>query len=167
VLVEGTRIIDRVADALRPAVDELLIVANHAGAPTWLPGVQVVEDRYPFRASLVGIHAALSAAGRTTVVAGWDMPFVPPGLARHLVALATPEWDAVIPIGPSGPEACFAVYGPALLPVIERALTEKRLSLRGFAREIPRVCWVPVDDVARFGDPTRIFTNVNSAADLP
>jgi molybdopterin-guanine dinucleotide biosynthesis protein A len=58
---------------------------------------------------------------------------------------------------------------PTVMPAVEAALAARRLSLRGFAREIPRVCWVPLDDVARFGgaDPTRIFTNVNSAADLP
>jgi molybdopterin-guanine dinucleotide biosynthesis protein A len=152
---------------VRPATDELLLVANHADAATWLPGARVVADRYPFRASLVGIHAALSASERTTVVAGWDMPYVPPGLVQHLVGLAAPEWDAVIPIGPSGPEPCLAVYAPAAIAVIEAALAERRLSLRGFAREIPHVCWVPIDNVARFGEPARIFTNVNSAADLP
>ena len=43
-VVEGARIIDRVAAALREATDELLLVANDPGAAAWLPGVRTVAD---------------------------------------------------------------------------------------------------------------------------
>src|SRR5450759_1437842 len=39
-LVEGARIIDRVATALREASDDLLLVANDPSASEWLPGVR-------------------------------------------------------------------------------------------------------------------------------
>ena len=42
--VGGRRIIDRVAEALREATDDLLIVSNDPAASAWLPGVRAVPD---------------------------------------------------------------------------------------------------------------------------
>ena len=58
--VDGRRIIDRVADALSNATDDLLLVANHADAASWLPGVPVQHDLVPGTGGLGGIHAALT-----------------------------------------------------------------------------------------------------------
>ena len=97
-LVEGTRIIDRVAAALRGVADELLLIANDPAADTWLPGVRTAADVRRGDGALGGLHAALShAGGHAVLVVAWDMPFASEGLLRALRAAGEQGYDAVVP----------------------------------------------------------------------
>ncbi len=162
----GIRLIDRVAAAIRPVVDDLLLVANQPDASAWLADARVVRDVYPTRASLVGIHAALSHAPGDVVVLGWDMPFVPTALLRFLAAQREGVVQAVVPDGPGGPEPCAAVYTQAALPIIVALIEAGTFRVSALVDTLARVERVGVDVVARFGDPARIFTNVNTPAQL-
>ncbi|MEO6446470.1 MAG: NTP transferase domain-containing protein, partial [Gemmatimonadaceae bacterium] len=53
--VGGVRIIDRVAEALTRSCDDLLLIANDAGAAGWLPGVRIAGDVRPGEGSLGGL----------------------------------------------------------------------------------------------------------------
>ncbi|MCC7322658.1 MAG: molybdenum cofactor guanylyltransferase, partial [Gemmatimonadaceae bacterium] len=123
-LVGGRRIIDRVADALRDATDELLVVANDARAPDWLPGVRVAGDLRPGEGSLGGLHAALAHARGAVIVVAWDMPFVSTALLRRLRALGESGFDAALPESGSkrGVEPMCAWYAPPCLDAITAAL---------------------------------------------
>src|ERR1051325_8095541 len=78
----GRRIIERVLDALRPVVEDVLIVTNTPALYGFL-GVPMVPDVYPDHGSLGGIFSGLSAAaGGAGFTAGCDMPFLQPDLAR-------------------------------------------------------------------------------------
>jgi molybdopterin-guanine dinucleotide biosynthesis protein A len=159
------RIIDRVASALSVVTAESILVANAADATSWLPDVRVVADARPERGSLIGIHTALVTAGDDVLVVAWDMPFVSPDLLRHLVD-ASRAASAVIPMGPRGPEPFCAVYTRAVLPIVEDAIARHELKLIALIERIPRSVILPLSDVARFGDPARLFYNVNTAEDL-
>jgi molybdopterin-guanine dinucleotide biosynthesis protein A len=164
--VNGVRIIDRVADALRPATDSLLLVANDPAAPTWLPSVSTTSDVRPGLGSLGGIHTALVRAGRPVLVVAWDMPFVPTGLLAALRA-AGDDVDAVVPESgsPRGVEPLCAFYTPACVEPIERRLDAGDLRVIGFFEDV-RLARLPAETVARFGDPARMFMNVNTPDDL-
>jgi molybdopterin-guanine dinucleotide biosynthesis protein A len=164
--VGGARIIDRVADALRPATDALLLVANDPAAPTWLPDVPVATDVRLGLGSLGGIHAALVRAGQPVLVVAWDMPFVPTGLLAALRA-AGDDADAVVPESgsPRGLEPLCAYYTPACVEPIERRLDVGDLRVVGFFEDV-RLARLPAETVARFGDPARMFMNVNTPDDL-
>src|SRR2546428_5032684 len=56
----GRRIIERVVDAVKPAVDDLLIVTNTPELYTFL-GLPTVPDIYPDHGSLGGIYSGLLA----------------------------------------------------------------------------------------------------------
>ncbi|MDE3128183.1 MAG: molybdenum cofactor guanylyltransferase, partial [Gemmatimonadota bacterium] len=122
--VAGTRIVDRVAGALRGAASELLLVANDPAAGGWLPGVPAIADTRPGGGGLSGVHAALAHAGRPVIVVAWDMPFVSSGLLRALWArcdtagawACCPESDS-----PMGIEPFCACYAPACLAPLEAA----------------------------------------------
>ncbi|MBK8056366.1 MAG: molybdopterin-guanine dinucleotide biosynthesis protein MobB [Gemmatimonadetes bacterium] len=120
----GRRIIDRVADALRDATDEPLVVANDARAPDWLPGVRVAGDLRPGEGSLGGLHAALAHARGAVIVVAWDMPFVSTALLRRLRALGESGFDAALPESGSkrGVEPMCAWYAPPCLDAITAAL---------------------------------------------
>lgn len=164
-MVGGERIIDRVARALRPVTDRLLVISGDANASRWLPDATVAGDVLPGRASLVGIHSALSRAGGDVIVVAWDMPFVPSSLLEELAARLKPGVTAVIPFGPGGPEPVCAAYAASALPHVERVARSLTLQLSAFVHELPDVVRIPRVEVARFGDPGVIFFNVNSPDD--
>src|SRR5690348_10659640 len=70
------RIIDRVCDALRSAVDELLLITNDVAVREAMPNLRTFGDVRDDRGSLVGLHSALVHGGEAILVAAWDMPFL-------------------------------------------------------------------------------------------
>ena len=165
--VDGVRIIDRVAAALRETTDELLLVANDPDAASWLPGVRVASDPRPASGSLGGIYAAIMRASTPVLVVAWDMPFVPPGLLQALRALGEQGFDVAVPCGDAahGLEPLCAYYTPACLTAIEHRLDEGDLRAISFYRDV-RVAQLDAEAVARFGDPVRTFLNINTPDDL-
>jgi len=165
--VGGVRIIDRVARALSSAADALLLVANAPDADRWLPGVRRCGDVRPGLGSLGGVHAALSHANGAVLVVAWDMPFVSPGLLAALRTLGESGYDAAVPESDSrrGVEPMCAWYAPPCLPAIERALDRDDRRVIGFFDEV-RVARLGAAAVRAFGDPERLFLNVNAPDDL-
>jgi molybdopterin-guanine dinucleotide biosynthesis protein A len=165
--VDGVRIVDRVAAALRGASDALLVVANDPSAADWLPGVPLVADLRPGLGTLGGIHTAVSVAGRPVLVVAWDMPFVPAALLSALRHLGEQGFDAAVPDSdsPRGLEPLCAYYTPACIAPIERRLDAGDRRVVGFFDDV-RLARLGAQEVRRFGDPARMFLNVNSPEDL-
>jgi len=169
-VVDGLRIIDRVAAALRVASDELLLVANDPNARSWLPGVRTVADVRRGEGALGGLHAALAHAnGDAVLVVAWDMPWASEGLLRALRAAGERGFEACVPeSGTSGRgvEPLCAWYAPSCLAAIERRLDEGDRRVVSFFQDV-KVARLSAAEVSQWGDPARIFFNVNSPADLP
>lgn len=167
--VGGERIIDRVATALRGATDELLLIANADGAASWLPGVRVAADVRPGEGALGGLHAALTHARGDIVLVAWDMPFVSAALLAALRARgARDAADAVLPESDGsrrGVEPLCAWYSSRCLPAITAALDAGDRRVIAF-HDTVRTVRFGLDDVRAFGDPARLFVNVNTPAEL-
>ncbi len=125
----------------------------------------VAADVLPGRASLVGIHSALSRAGGNVIVIAWDMPFVPVALLEELATRLQRGGTAVIPSGLRGPEPVCAAYAASALPHLERLVRSDALKLSALVDELPNVVRIPRAEVAKFGNPGVIFFNVNSPED--
>ena len=165
--VGGRRLIDRALDALRPATSAQIVVAKDVLLlERVLPGLRVVGDSSPDRASLVGIHTALAATGGAVLVVAWDMPFVPGALLRALRAAGERDHAAAVPEGPRGVEPLCAYYPAAALDVVSRQLECGDLRLGALVDALPAVTVLPACEVERYGPLHRIFTNVNTPADL-
>lgn len=164
--VAGRRVIDRVAGVLAATTDDLLLIANDPAAAAWLPGVRVAADVRPGCGSLGGIHAALVHAGGAVLVVAWDMPFVPAPLLSELRRLGAGA-DVAVPESGSrrGVEPLCAYYGPACVAPIERRLDADDRRVIGFYDDV-RVARLEADEVQRYGDPARLFMNVNSPDEL-
>jgi molybdopterin-guanine dinucleotide biosynthesis protein A len=160
----GRRIIERVLDAVRPVVDDVLIVTNTPELYGFL-GVPMVADAYPEHGSLGGIFTGLAAAsGDAAFTVACDMPFLHRDVARLLVDRAG-EGDVVIPRVGEQLETLHAVYGKACLPAIEARLRAGRLKIVGFFPDV-RVVEVPEAEVARHRAPDVVFMNVNTPEEL-
>src|SRR5581483_9608517 len=125
--VDGQRLVDRAAAALRAVADPVLEVGPGFSA---LPAVR--EDppgTGPLAAVATGA-AALRAAGHDgpVIVLAVDMPFVTVELLRLLASRAGPA-TAVPPDG-GHPQVLCARYGPDALAAVDRLLATGGVSLR-------------------------------------
>lgn len=146
---------------------EIVIITSAPGAESWLPKVRVIPDAWRGQGSLVGIHAGLTYARNPILLVAWDMPFVTRALFELLIERSTDAGCATVPESAPGTREPFcAVYTPACLPVIEAQLAADDLRLSHMLDRLPTLEIVSADDVARVGNPRRLFFNVNSAEDL-
>ena len=164
--VGGVRVIDRVATALRSVASELLVVSNAPGAESWLEGARVAGDVRGGRGSLVGIHAAISHARGPVIVVAWDMPFISSELLTVIRERGETAAHAVIPVTKTGIEPCCAWYSPAALPAIDGMLDAGEYRLGALIDRLPSVDVMTPAEIARVGDPRRLFFNINAPADL-
>jgi len=160
----GRRIIERVLAALRPVVDDVLIVTNTPELYAFLE-LPMVADVYPNHGSLGGIYSGLeAAAGQAALTVACDMPFLRPEIVE-LVARRSGEGDVVIPRVGDQLETLHAAYGKACLPHMEARLISGRLKITGFFPSV-RVVEIAEEEIARFCDPRLVFMNVNTPDDL-
>jgi molybdopterin-guanine dinucleotide biosynthesis protein A len=166
--VGDSRMIDRVAGALRPQIDELLIVTDSPDAATWLPNARIVRDALIGGGAAAGVHAALSATRGPVLAVAWDMPFVTRELCAALVARAAAgDADAVVPQSPTAKllEPMCAWYAPVCADAIAAGWDAGDRSLHGMLARV-RTVVLPLHVVERAGDPDRLFLNVNTQAEL-
>jgi molybdopterin-guanine dinucleotide biosynthesis protein A len=165
--IHGRRILDHLVDAFVEALGGLpLLVANVPEAPGWQPELRVVTDRRPGFGSLGGLYTAVLEAPAPVVCVAWDMPFVPAALIREL-GEGLSGVDVSIPAsgGRRGVEPLCAGYGPATGPAMAEALDRGDLRAIAFHGAV-RVRILSESEVRQFGDPDRLFFNVNTADDL-
>jgi molybdopterin-guanine dinucleotide biosynthesis protein A len=168
--VAGQRVVDRVIAALRDALDdqEVVCIANDAAIAAAI-GLPHRGDLLVGIGALGGVHAGLLWARerhcRGILGAGCDMPFLDPALLRALLDRAG-EADAVLPAstGRRGVEPLCAWYGTPCIPAIEAAVAAGDTRMIGF-HDAVRVVLLPLHEVRTFGDPARLFMNLNTPAD--
>jgi molybdopterin-guanine dinucleotide biosynthesis protein A len=151
---------------LRVVTTDLILISNAPNAASWIPGVTVAADVRPERGSLVALHTALTRANDRVLVVAWDMPFVTVELLRALQRRLSPDSFAAVPHGRHGPEPFCAAYAPTCLPFLDAALDAGELQVSAWLARLPVVDRLSIEEVSRFGDPDRLFFNVNAPADL-
>jgi len=165
--VGGQRILDRLVASFEQALGTLpLLVANAPDAASWRADLRVTADLRPGAGSLGGLLTAVLAAPAPVVCVAWDMPFVPAALIAALAA-GLAGGDVCIPEsgGRRGVEPLCAGYGPATGPAMAAALDRGDLRAIAF-HDAVRVTRLPESVVRQFGEPERLFFNVNTADDL-
>ena len=159
--IDGVRMIERVARALRPVTERIVVVSSIEGAGDWLAGADFVTDEQPGSGPMGGIASALRATGGDVLVVAWDSNSVRTAL---LVPLVTAEIgnDAVVWRLPSGIEPLIALYRQSALPTIDAALArgERR------ARDIVSLLRVRTLTELPVGCSVESFFSVNTPDDL-
>lgn len=165
--VGGRRILDRLVDTFVEAFGRRpLLVANSPEAGEWNRDLRVVPDVRSGGGTLGGLHTAVVMAPAPVVCVAWDMPFVPAALLVALGGHLT-DYDVAVPAsgGPRGVEPLCAGYGPLAGPAMAAALDRGDLRAIAFHGSI-RVRVLSDLEVRQFGDPERMFFNVNTSDDL-
>ena len=163
----GTPLVERVWQRVAGLADT---VAAVGGTPDVAHlGMAVVPDRYPGADSMGGIATALGYAAEQlgdawVLVLACDMPFLEPGLIRHLASLREGQ-DVVVPRVEAGYEPLCALYRTTCLPVFQESIWNGQLRIRSVYGRV-RTREVAEDELRRCDPELRSFINMNRPADL-
>lgn len=163
-LFAGQRMIDYVIGKLQPVFDDILVVTND---PHLYQGVKarVITDWYPRRGPLSGIHAGLmAAAAEKSLVLACDMPFFSLELAQFMLSTID-NWQAVVPVHNDRLQSLSAVYDRSAAAAAEQLIKEGQSKLRILFERI-NFQVLTEESIIPFGNPERLFTNVNTRDSL-
>jgi molybdopterin-guanine dinucleotide biosynthesis protein A len=111
------------------------------------------------------LGGAAAYPGRPLLVLACDLPQVPAGLLAELAGSEAADW--VVPRWEGGLEPLCAFYGPAALAALAARVREGRFALHDLASEEGlAVRYLEGEALRRFGDPEKIFFNLNTPGDL-
>lgn len=128
---------------------------------------RVVEDVYPNRGPLGGIHAALSTSSTDlNLMLAVDLPFVGADFLQYLLARARESTAIVtLPRAAGGLQPLCAVYRRPFAEIAEEALRNGRNKIDSlFAKA--GTCVIEDDELVRFGFSPEMFRNLNTPDDL-
>jgi len=127
-------------------------------------GVVVHPDLLADAGALGAILTGLAALGEGFgLFLAVDLPLVPVALLHHLLAGAKGQ-DAVVPVTATGPEPLCAVYACSAATAIRARIDRGDFKMTSFWPDV-RVLRVEGEELRRYGDPDRLFLNVNSPED--
>jgi len=163
VRVTEYKMLEGIIQVLRPEFAEIILSANDDCYAAF--GLKTVQDSYKNRGPLSGIHAGLKASGFfTNFFAACDMPFTDVRLARYMAEIV-PGFDAVVPKIGEYYQPLFAVYTRNCLQAIEKQLKAGRNKITSFFGDV-RIRFISIDEITKFGEPEKLFFNVNTPVDL-
>jgi molybdopterin-guanine dinucleotide biosynthesis protein A len=120
--IGGRTILDRLVESLQSSFPEIMLVTRQ---PELYSGYsfRAVQDIYPDRSSLTGIHAGLvSAKAEFAFMVPCDTPFLQAALIRLLLDELEPGLDVVVPFFGGHYQPLCAIYSKRCIPVIEDQL---------------------------------------------
>ncbi len=146
-------------------------IAVADGGRGLVPGVPSLPDG-PGRGPAAGVLGAAAAyPERALMVLACDLPEVPEVLLTALVIAGRMakggEADWAVPRWGGRLEPLCAIYGPAALAALARRAAAGRFALHELADEPGlRIAYLDDEDLEGFGDPARIFLNLNTPDDV-
>lgn len=167
--IGGVRIADLVLGALAAVTEDQLIVANDRSAAHWFPAYRIVADDPPALGPLGGLATALRGAeGAPVLVVAWDMPFVTAGLLADLREIGEREQASVVPVHGVADrvEPLCAYYRPEAIATCQALIAAGERRARALHAALPSARALRGAALERHGDPSYLFTSVDSAERL-
>ncbi len=126
----------------------------------------VVEDVYPGRGPLAGIHAALSGTRtQLNLITAVDMPFLQLDFLKYLITQARASQAAVVvPRAGGGLQPLCAVYRKDFAQVAQRSLSVGKNKIDTVFADVPTLVIEPAE-WERSGFMEEMFRNLNTEQD--
>jgi molybdenum cofactor guanylyltransferase len=162
--LEGETLLARAMELAATVASDVRLVGD---PQKLLPFGRVVEDVFPGRGPLGGIHAALtSSTADLNLVLAVDLPFVETRFLAYLLSAASQSGAVVtVPQAVGGWQPLCAVYRREFGAIAERALRKRKNKIDAlFAQIETRV--VGKDELARMGFSAEMFRNLNTPEDI-
>lgn len=164
VVLEGQTLLQRALRVARSVTPEVVIVGLRSKFSSYAP---VVEDIFPERGPLGGIHAALSSTvSEHNLILAVDLPFVEEAFLRFLLkAVQETAAMAVVPRAAGGWQPLCAVYRKGFIGRAEEALKAGRNKIDSLFPSMP-VVTISEREILRAGFSLDMFRNINTPAEL-
>ncbi|MFS0872287.1 molybdenum cofactor guanylyltransferase [Paenibacillus xylanilyticus] len=164
--LHGSIVLEHVAAAMAPAVSRVIIAAGPNAAAYDALGYTCIQDRYPERGPLAGLHAALEASETEwNLVCACDLPLIQPGFftAMQRLAESDQKHPAMVPCLEGRVHPLVGIYHKRVLPSLEQCLVEDRLRVTRWLEEIGGR-YVDADDLEQAGvqDAAGQLNNMNT-----
>ena len=163
--LEGRTLLERTLALTRAVTSDVWIVGSNQEFVEFGP---IVEDIFPERGPLGGIHAALrtSCADRNLVVAV-DMPFLEIRFLEFLLERAGERPSALVTVPRSSGhwQPLCAVYRKSFADLAEKALIAGKNKIDPLFTQV-EVCAVEQSEITRLGFSPTLFRNLNTPEDL-
>ncbi|WP_413374272.1 molybdenum cofactor guanylyltransferase [Paenibacillus taichungensis] len=149
----GSSVLGQVIQAMAPAVDGIIVsTGTNTAAYNALP-YDCVQDYYPGRGPLAGLHAALEVSETDwNLVCACDMPLLEPSFFKGLKWLTESgqEHHAIVPRLAGRVHPLAGAYHRRVLPELEQRLIDNRLKVTQWLEEIG--CrYVDIDELESAG----------------
>ncbi|MBV9087257.1 MAG: molybdenum cofactor guanylyltransferase [Acidobacteriaceae bacterium] len=161
--LDGQTLLERALDLAKTVSQTVAIVGAREKFASYAP---VIEDKYPGRGPLAGIHAALtSTASPLNLMLAVDLPFITPAFLRYLVTSAEEAGAVVtVPKMAGGFQPLCAVYASGFAAISEVALKQGRNKIDALFAET-RVHVIDEAELSRFAFDPAMFENLNTPED--
>ncbi|MBP6909781.1 MAG: molybdenum cofactor guanylyltransferase [Candidatus Saccharicenans sp.] len=127
--VNGQTLLEQLIGQLTGYFREIIIAVSK-GQPYELKNVRQVEDRYENAGPLAGLLAGLQASSSDiSLVVPCDQPEIDLGIVRDMLQVLGQHDLVYLRLDSQIPHPLFALYRRSLLPVIERLIKERKLSV--------------------------------------
>jgi molybdenum cofactor guanylyltransferase len=162
----GRSLLANALELARAVTAEVRIVGDPARFSAFSAFGTVVQDVYPDRGPLGGIHAALTSSGtELNLMMAADLPLVEVRFLKHLIDVAgTSDALVTVPSVHGHYEPLCAVYRKEFGTLAGEALAANRNKVDALFSEVP-VRLVNDDEFATGGFSPTMFRNVNTPED--
>ena len=164
VLWDGRTLLERAVALAKQVAGNVRIVGSKGKYESY---GEVLEDVYPDRGPLGGIHAALSVTSEEfNLILGVDLPFMTPGLLEYLIEQARETKALVaVPRFVEGWQPLCAVYRKAFVNSAEVALISGQNAVHSLLERTE--CRVlDESELGKAGFSRAMFRNINTVEDL-
>ncbi|HEY9162187.1 MAG TPA: molybdenum cofactor guanylyltransferase [Desulfomonilia bacterium] len=160
--LDGVMLVEKVVSVLNPLFSEIILVGHFRQE---IAGYKTVSDIIPGCGPLGGIYTALvSSANPYCFIFAADMPNLNMKLISYMAGLKE-KADIIIPRLSKGIEPLHAIYSKAAIPVIKTLLEKNRFKILNLIEQM-NTEYIGNLSINKFGDPLRIFSNINTTSDI-
>lgn len=162
--MSGIPLLERAAGLLTPFADDIVVVTRDRTKITH--PIRVIPDEIPDRGPVAGLLSGLHAVRHArAIVIPVDLPLLTPGFLKYLIE-SSYGWDLTIPRWRDGMEPLVGVYAVGCGAALAASLSRGEDSLQSFILTTDlSVRFLEEPEIRQFGDPSRLFLNVNTPED--
>ncbi len=152
-ILDGSAFVDRILNIVGGVLTE---VSVYGGSVVPMNGVLLQDDR-PGEGPLGGLLTAMRRSrGRPVLLVSVDTPMITEELLRAIIDPVVPSDGMRIAVSEGRRHPLVAVYGPDILPLVEKRFDQGTRSMLGVIDRIDRVVEVEVDAEAVFNVNTEL-----------
>lgn len=165
----GSSVLEQVIQAMTPAVNRIIVSAGTSTAAYNTLPYDCVQDNYPGKGPLAGLHAALEASETDwNLICACDMPLLESSFFEGMKRLteSTQEHHVIVPRLAGRVHPLAGAYHRHVLPGLEQRLIDNQLKVTQWLEEI-ECRYVDMDELESAGvhDVAIQLSNMNTQED--